>query len=381
MIVKGFIRFNVYGLNIEKLINKLKNLNISLINVKRKHHKKLQFTVNYYDSKKVIACLDNLCYNYKKTEGKGVYPFLKQFFKRTGLICGAIIFVFCIICSTFFVYEIKINGCKTIDTLSIIKSINDIGITKKSFKKSSCKDIENAIYSNNPQIAFVSARYKGLVLYIEIVEKENSPQIIETTPKDIVSCYKGKINRLIVYQGTPLVKVGDSIEKGQVIIGGYRINPADETQIPVRAMGEVYGVIELSYNQIFECEKTVQSRSGNCITQSYIEIFGMNFPQKNIDIAYNNYETETKYSYIFKNNFLPAKLVTTNFYETKSVTLTQDFEKAKKVLIENAEKEAKQKAEQQGKVIEIITTVEDKGQIKYINTMVKVEKSFFDNGD
>jgi similar to stage IV sporulation protein len=74
-------------------------------------------------------------------------------------------------------------------------------------------------------VSFVSAQYKGVVLYIKIVETENPPDVIDSTPKDLTASHRGKISKLLVYQGTPLVKAGDTVEKGQVIIGGYRESP------------------------------------------------------------------------------------------------------------------------------------------------------------
>ena len=375
MDIKGSVCFKVNGLNIEKLLNNLNKQDVSLYNVVRKEYKKLNFSVSYLHSKKVIACLDNMCYNYQITASDGIIPFFKLLYKRTGLIAGLLLFVAVMFASTFFISEIKVYGCKNIDPQNIISSINSMGVSEKSFNNANCNSIERAIYEKHDNVAFVSASFKGLILYIKIVETEPIPVVIDTNVSDIVASFKGKINRLLVFQGTPLVKAGDNVEKGQVLIGGYRLKP-DGTQIPVRAMGEAYGVVELNYSEIFENSKIVLSRTGKVTEYQHIEFYGMNFPQKNVNIAYNTYETETHYSYIFKNNFLPARLVTVKYFETESCIVTEDFERVKKILIPEAEKKAVTNAQQEGKVISFETVIKDEGKIKYINTKVLVEKSF-----
>jgi similar to stage IV sporulation protein len=376
MNLRGKIRFEINGLNIEKLIGKLYASGIPLYRVARRTHKNLQFTVAANQSPKVIACLENLCYNYKKAQEKGVFPFFKTLLKRFGLLIGIAVFAVALMASSFFLYETRVYGCKNISAESIILCAEKAGAGKMSFGRVSGREIERAVYSAFPQVSFVSAVYKGIVLHINIVEAELFPQIIETSPRDLVASAKGKISRLLVFRGTALVKAGDTVEKGQVIIGGYMESP-DGTRIPVRAMGEAYGICELDFTEIFESVKTVKSRTGNSTVMRHIECFGMNFPAKEQTSPYQSYETETESRYLYKNNFLPARLVTTVYYETVTVTVKEDFEKVRKLIIEQAEKKARTAAEKEGKITSLLTSVKDQGNIKYINTKVFIEKTFF----
>ncbi len=373
--IGGGIRFNINGLNIEKLLNRLYGMGLPLYNVSRTQYKNLCFTVPSSCGKKVIAVLDKLCYNYTKAEQKGIFTLIKSALKRAGLIAGAALFALGAFASAFFLYEIRIYGCDRVDPLSVLKSVNEAGAEEKTFFRADSAKVERAIYSNFSLVAFVSAQYKGVVLYIKIVETENPPDVIDSTPKDLTASHRGKISKLLVYQGTPLVKAGDTVEKGQVIIGGYRESP-DGSRIPVRAMGEAYGVVELVYTEVFERVKSIECRSGRSITEKHIEFAGMKFPISSADV-YPSCDTEINSSYIFKNNFLPARLITVTYYEKVRVTVTQDFEKVKKIITEEAEKKAATKAQKEGRITETITAVKDEGDIKYIITKVYVEKSFF----
>jgi hypothetical protein len=91
--IGGGIRFNINGLNIEKLLNRLYGMGLPLYNVSRTQYKNLCFTGPSSCGKKVIAVLDKLCYNYTKAEQKGIFTLIKSALKRAGLIAGAALFV------------------------------------------------------------------------------------------------------------------------------------------------------------------------------------------------------------------------------------------------------------------------------------------------
>ncbi|MDD4002655.1 MAG: sporulation protein YqfD, partial [Clostridia bacterium] len=150
----------------------------------------------------------------------------------------------------------------------------------------------------------------------------------------------------------------------------------DGEKLPVRAMGEAYGIACLTYTQTFHCKRQVESTTGRVHVMRHIELFKMSFPAKPAQAIFDTYKESTEYSYIFYNNFIPARLVTVKHYQTEIITETQDFEKVKKVILEEAEKQAESLAASEGKVTKTETKVIDKGDIKYIQTTVEVEKSF-----
>ena len=379
-LIKGYTAITVKGLNIEKLINRLSKEGIAIYRASRQEHKRLDFCVEYASRQKVIACLDNLCYNYQIEGDKGLLPLIRLLLKRAGLVAGCLIFAAALFFSSLFVADVRVSGCESIDPLGVAECARQAGAAGFSFNKPSAREIEKRIYESFGNISFVSASYKGLVLHIEVVEAQPAPAVIDNSPKDLVSQFDGKINRLIVYQGTPLVKAGDAVKKGQVLIGGFREKPGGE-RIPLRAMGEAYGVVELVYTERFECVRTELSRTGRFAEQIYIELFGLAFPVKRPDAGYATFEEETESCFIFFNNFLPARLVTVRRYETEPVTVREDFEKVKKVLVEEAQRKALEQAEKEGRVLGSSVSIRDEGDIKYIEVTLSVEKSLLTNGE
>lgn len=368
--------FVVEGLNLTKLINGLYLQSIRLYAVKRAGGRTLKFSVDYSDIKKVIAYLDKMCYNYTLTETKGVIPFISFMLRRTGLIAGIILFAAAAYLSGLYIAEIDVTGCKTISKDSVVAAAAEAGAVKNSFSRPNVQEIERTVYEKFKNAAFVQVRYQGMILKISLVESEPEPVLMGTEVRDLISEYDGIITKLLVYQGTPLVKAGDTVKKGQVLIGGYREKP-DGTRLPVRAIGEAYGEAVVNYTEIFLCKKTVQSRTGAYVVNSHIDTFGVIFPVKKAQHNFLYTESESTEIYMFYNTILPSKLITTTIYETEAVEVREDFEKVKKLIIENAEQSAVINAEKEGKIIHMETKVEGTDDVKNIVTTVHIEKSFF----
>lgn len=374
MLIFGKSKFSVTGLNFSKLLNSLTSNGIKVYDIDRSSQKNITFTVRFFDRAKVIAYLNKMCYNYTTQNDSGVIPFFQFFIKRIGLIVGLIIFFSLTILSSFFVAEVRVDGLKLISDEEISQVLHDIGVREKSLIRLPKEEIERAVYKEFKNTAFVRVTYVGAILKISIVETQPLPVIISKEPTDIVSKSSGKITKLLVYQGTPLVKVGDTVEKGQVIIGGYREAP-DGTRHLVKALGEVYGEEIFTHNELFFGKRTVLSRSGKTAHESFIETFGIKFPIKNVQLS-GEYETEEVRQYLFYNNILPSQLVTRTHYFLEYITVEENFEDVKKIVVADAEDKAKEKALTRGIIKQVITDIYKEKDSHRIEVKVYIEKSF-----
>ena len=72
------------------------------------------------------------------------------------------------------------------------------------------------------EITWVAAAVKGNHLYISIKENDSFEGGIKSTeiPENIIASDDGTIESIITRSGTPLVKKGDNVEKGQVLVSG-----------------------------------------------------------------------------------------------------------------------------------------------------------------
>lgn len=122
-----------------------------------------------------------------------------------------------------FIWNITLEGNYrfTDDTLLHYLDSQDIryGILKS---KIDCDSLEEAIRSQYPEIIWVSARVSGTRLMIKVKENEvmASIPIKDEEPRDLVADKDGVITSMIVRKGKAQVAVGDTVEKGQVLVSG-----------------------------------------------------------------------------------------------------------------------------------------------------------------
>ncbi len=85
-----------------------------------------------------------------------------------------------------------------------------------------------------PEITWVSAKLSGTRLSFEI--REGDTKLSEETSKDSCSLFStvdGTVESVITRQGTPLIKDGEEVKKGQELISGI-VNITDDSQEVVR---------------------------------------------------------------------------------------------------------------------------------------------------
>lgn len=118
-----------------------------------------------------------------------------------------------------------------------------------------CDSLEESIRSQYPEIIWVSARVSGTRLMIKVKENEVMAAIPEKDeePQDLVADKDGIITSMVVRKGKAQVAVGDTVEKGQVLVSGTIpiYNDAEELVNCqyVRADADIRGQTGYSYSE------------------------------------------------------------------------------------------------------------------------------------
>lgn len=83
------------------------------------------------------------------------------------------------------------------------------------------EDVERAIRINHPEFLWVHLRMQGVMLELKVVRRTVPP--VRRKPLDLVAAKDGRVTKLIVIQGTPLVQEGDTVAKGDPLLAGYQL--------------------------------------------------------------------------------------------------------------------------------------------------------------
>src|SRR5699024_388441 len=121
---------------------------------------------------------------------------------------------------TSFIWKIEILGNETISKEEFLKVLENIDVKCGTIKYNINKDeIKNLILDEIDFLSFVGVEIKGTQLLIEVKEQDLPPATIDKDkPCHIVAKKKGVVVKIVAKNGKSVVKEGDVVKKGQILI-------------------------------------------------------------------------------------------------------------------------------------------------------------------
>ena len=279
---KLFYRYEIIGVNDFNLIQRLSAQKIAVFDVEFCQNR-INLSIDSCDCKKLFAISRNMCYNIRKIKYYGKLSPIKFLQKKIGLVLCFAVFLFCMVTFDGYVSKIEYTADGKYLAPIIDEVLKNNGVRENSLLAVDLKSLERAIYLADEKIAFVSIVKKGRVLTIETYLATQKTQPIDVKKQRIVSTISGEVVGINVLGGTAVVKVGDRVEKGSVLIDGYY----DDNGVIVTtyALGEVEIKAEFNFDyKSFTCGEKYKNRAIFLAKQNLgiEEIVGEKVEQKKI---------------------------------------------------------------------------------------------------
>ncbi len=200
----------------------------------------LKMTV--HTARRIEKKLKEVGIEFEKDEG-GVPHFLSRYKKRWGILIGGIIMLTLVYLSTNYVFDIRVSGNSKMTASDVKAELSAVGFEIGSkIGKRDVDEIANSLLIDSENIAWMSINMHGNVAYVEIREKQDRKSLQSenlSSVANITAKCDGVIEYLEVFRGSPAVKEGDSVRKGELLISGISENKDGEYRTE-RAMGRVF---------------------------------------------------------------------------------------------------------------------------------------------
>lgn len=230
------------------------------------------------------------------------FPFyFQKYKKRKALLLGIVTGCFMIYIMSLFIWNISIEGQSYYTEEAMLAYLKEQGVFCGVLKnKISCQDIEEKIRLTYPDIGWVSVEMEGTSLNLRLVET-NMPVPYETidTPSHLIASHKGKIVSIMTRSGTPMVKKGDDVEKGDILVSGVLEILDDNKEVKAKeavvADADIRLQTEYQYEDMMELETQKEKYTGKIH-----DIYGISLLGKKIFIyrPFNTLKTDRKYDII-----------------------------------------------------------------------------------
>ena len=290
----GYVVFTVKGSVPEVFINKATKSGVRLFNIKKqKEFLYCSVIASEYFALRRIA--KQSCVKLKIKNKCGFPFFVRLYKKRKGIFVGIICFGLTLYFLSLYVWSIDINGLEATDKNQLNTLINGLGICTGTLKSEIDPPmIEKIIMNKISNISWVSVNIKGSILSFEIKEKVEAPQIIpKTTPCNVKANNDGQIIRMEVYEGTPEIKNGDAVVKGQLLINGFVEDDFATCNIR-HADAKVFALTKHSLKKEVDLCQTQRQKTGKVVERKRLKLFGIELPLTLTTIPGADFEKNVK---------------------------------------------------------------------------------------
>ncbi len=322
------------GLNINHLLNTLAAQNIAVFGVKRNKNS-CTICVLSISVSKTIDLLNKKCYNIQKVSYGGLFGAVIFAKKHIALMIALSIFVLAL-CFTSNIC-LKVEVCGDFSPQQVNAVLTELGIGVGTKLSAINKDSVENYLCNKLGALYATVNNKSSVLYVSVYLPKTVDTPIDLNKKrNIVAPSQGIVLSVSCQQGTPLVKAGDSVVKGQVLIEGSRVF-VDGTSQHVYAIGQV--VLQLSSTAFapYTGTMTVTQPTGKVYHNTGVYLFGKQYQQQP---PFDNYTVDSTVTALKPLNLLISH---NTYYQLATVTQKSTLEQCLPQLKQQAVQQATQK--------------------------------------
>ncbi|WFR59974.1 sporulation protein YqfD [Anaerocolumna sp. AGMB13025] len=299
--LRGYLLIRMKGQSPERFINLCSNRYIYLWDLKHKEGEyEFRIMLKDYLKLKPIAKKTGTIPFIKKRYG---FPFLiHKYKKRKGYLAGILLFCTILYILSLYIWDISVLGGHSYTQEAMLKFLKNnriyIGLQKKNID---CQEIEELIRGTYNDIGWVSAEIKGTRLIIKITETNMpAPAVTATKNCHIAASKDCIITHIITRTGTPKVKVGSVVKKGDILVSGVVDIIGDNDILlakkPVIADADVIGKtfydykdkIPINYTQKLYTGRSKKGYLGSLLLKKF-NLYKPRIPYAKYDIIVNEF--------------------------------------------------------------------------------------------
>jgi similar to stage IV sporulation protein len=293
--IRGILWVQISGTAPERFVNLCCNKQIFIWNLIQADEG-YQFCIlaRNYKKLKPIARKTKIVPKIKRK--RGLVFILHRYRKRTGFFAGVVLCMVLIYIMSLNIWDISILGGSKYTPETMIKFLNEnqvyTGIQKK---RVDCQEIEETIRLTYKDIGWVSAEVKGTRLIIKLTETNMpAPAKLAIEPSHMIATKDAIIRKIITRSGTPMVKIGDVVKKGDILISGINTIMDDFgveiSREPVVADADIRCSSYYDYKDVFPMNYTYKNYSGKSKKGYYITLFEKKLFLYNPSNSYDIYD-------------------------------------------------------------------------------------------
>lgn len=289
----GLIYFQAVGGFSERFINLCKLNKVRLYNL-REENGVLYAATTIRGFKKIRLCAKKSGMRIKVISKKGLPFIYAGISARNGLFIGVAAMCFLLFFYSRCIWRIDVKGNEKIKSEAVISVLEEnsvkLGTMKKDIKN---EEIKLKLYEKIPDIAWVNLKIDGSRLLVDLREVTQKPKKEGENYCNIVAARDGIIKKIVLYDGQSLLKEGEAVKEGQIVVSGIKTHENAHLNTFHHAKAEVYA--ETKRRKIIKIPKQrkISEYTGREKRLKTLKIFRLNIPLYLFTSHFKNEEVST----------------------------------------------------------------------------------------
>lgn len=273
----GYVRFSVLGGSPERFFNACARSGACLWEIASRRNSGACVAVGRY--RRLRSCARRAGCRLRVRERHGLPFLLYRTRGHRGLFAGAAAFAAVLVVLSSRVWCIEVSGNSTLDTQAIRLALAQAGLSVGTSKSDvDTGRIEAKMMLLFPKIGWMNINTQGCIFEVSIREKADRPEIFpQDRPCDLKASATGQILSMRVYAGTPLVKEGDAVVEGQLLVSAT-VEDSFEGSRNEHAAAEIIAETTHPLEVRVPLRQTVRRPTGRSLERKSLELFGAHIP-------------------------------------------------------------------------------------------------------
>ncbi len=328
----GYLNIELEGYYIERFINTCISKNIFLWGIKRTKSTILFANIGAGDFKQAAKIAKKHGCRIKIKSKSGLPFIVKKYKKRKIFFILLFLVIIGIYTLSKFVWNIEITGNTKVDSNEILSALEEDGLKVGVLKsKVNTDEIINKIRYQREDIAWIGIELDGTNAIVKVVEADSKPEIIDENDYcNIIATKDAVIEKISAQNGTLMVKEGDTVKKGDVLIAGWMEGKYTGKNY-VNANGEVKAKVTYSQSEKIEKKEIKREQTGKNENKYAIKFNNFKINLYKTLSKYEIYDTmyTNKKIKLFSNFYLPIEVIKYTNYEVTETEISYGKEEAK----------------------------------------------------
>lgn len=254
-------QFTVTGLNLERFLNTMQKEQIALVSARRLDHRTLHCVCLSSDLEGISVIAAEKGWRMEHAAPVGIGARIRRCLSRPGLVIGLLLAIILLAVAMRFVWVIRIVDAGAYQA-DISAYLSEEGFRPGMAKTDvDAKMLTLLLQRRYPGVAWFRVYVNNVTLVVECTQGVPPPALTPSDPSHLVAARDGVVQSVQVFAGTAMVRPGELVRKGQVLICGEE-RGADGEMLPVAARGQVVARCWHTESVRFSLQETLSEETG-----------------------------------------------------------------------------------------------------------------------